>query len=77
MGNTVNGCTAQWFSTAFSMNCINVSAAGRYQDRAACQAQLDKTGPIASLAKGTTKNGVSSGECTFKVTGNTATYLGQ
>ncbi len=76
VGNTVNGCTAQWFSTAFSLNCNNVSTTGTYQSRGNCTAQVDRNGAATRLTVGTTRNGVSSGECTIGVSGATAMFLG-
>ncbi|MHA3946253.1 hypothetical protein [Cellulomonas bogoriensis] len=76
VGNTVNGCTAQWFSTAFSLNCRDVSSAGYYQSKGNCSAQVDRNGRVAYLNKGTTRNGVSSEQCRFSVTSASAHYLG-
>lgn len=76
VGNTVNGCTAQWFSTAFSLNCSNVSTTGTYQSRGNCTAQVDRNGAATRLTAGATRNGVSSGACTISVSGATAMFLG-
>lgn len=76
IGNTVNGCQAQWWNTAFSLDCRNVTVAGQYRSRGACTLQVDRNGPITRLARGETRNGVSPEQCTFSVTSATASFLG-
>ena len=76
VGNTVNGCTAQWFSTAFSLNCNSVSTTGYYQSKGNCTSEVDKNGAATKLSSGTTRNGVSSAACTWEVTSASALFLG-
>lgn len=75
-GNTVNGCTAQWFDTAFSSNCVNTSQSGDYQTWGNCTLQADRHAPAQYVGAGSTVNGVSSDECTFSVTDARTSYLG-
>jgi hypothetical protein len=76
VGNSVNGCEAQWFSTAFSLNCSNVTTAGYYQSKGNCSAEVDQNGAVTRLTVGKTKNGVSSAECTWSVNSASASFLG-
>lgn len=68
-GNTVNGCTAKWYNTAFSANCTRTTQSGVYQNYGNCSAQQDFWAPRTSVSKGATVTGVSRGECRFSAKG--------
>jgi len=75
-GNTSNGCTAQYFTTAFSSKCNPATASGNYQTHGACRWQSDIYAPKQYVGKNSIVNGVSSGECSNKVTGATVAFWG-
>lgn len=74
-GNTVNGCTAKWYSTAFAANCSNTKQGGYYQNYGSCSAQNDFWTAKSYVSKGATVQGVSGGECRFKVQNSRVAYV--
>ncbi len=66
-GTTLNGCRAQYFTTAFSTKCTNTTASASYKTTGWCDYQKTQSGTWLWLKKGSSANGVSSGACTFGV----------
>jgi hypothetical protein len=75
-GNTVNGCTANYYSTAFSTNCSNTSVAGYYATYGYCNNQGDFWAPKSYVSKGATVTGISRGECRYGVQGAKVAQVG-
>lgn len=75
-GNTVNGCTAKWYATAFAANCKATKQGGYYRNYGSCSQQNDFWTPSAKVSKGATVTGISRGECRFKVQNSKVAYIG-
>lgn len=67
--NTINGCTSQYYNTRFSSKCWPAQVSANYQTKGFCKAQVDRWAGSQYVRKNYYLNGVSSGECRFKVTG--------
>lgn len=66
-GNTVLGCTAQWWNTAFSSKCVKTGQSASFRTTGWCDYQPTRSGPWQYVGKGSTVYGVSPGQCTFGV----------
>ncbi len=75
-GNTVNGCTANYWSTAFQTNCSNTTVAGYYATYGDCNNQGDFWAPKSYVSRGATVTGISAAQCRYKVNGARTAQVG-
>lgn len=66
-GNTVGGCTARWWNTAFSSRCWPATISAQFQTTGWCDYEPTAEGPWQFVGDGSYVDGVSSSECTFGV----------